>query len=336
MRNISIPVVPKSVRSDFWDNAKGILIILVVLGHILEHFHLSPISFEEQVVHDYIYIFHMPLFILISGYFLRKSRKNPLKKIPKFIFLILLMALLYACLSLMHGDGLGLRLGEPQYGLWFLQFMVYSYVVAWFVTHLQNRKPVLFLFVTLLASLIAGMDDSINHTWTTSRTFYFMPFLITGMCLNIDTILSIIRKHKTWCILICLFSLVTVYHLQFSNWYAVDIFYGKEGYKSLEYSYLFGMFIRCMTYIWSITLALAVLGLIPLKKNKLLATIGKETLNIYLVHVFILGAILPIVEKNFPYLDASILLIIFTLLIIVSCIFVVKIHHKLSQLRQKC
>ena len=50
-------------RIEYIDTAKGILILLVVLGHV----------FETGPINQYIYSFHMPAFFIISGILLRYS-----------------------------------------------------------------------------------------------------------------------------------------------------------------------------------------------------------------------------------------------------------------------
>lgn len=56
----------------YWiDTTKGILIILMVLGHI----------FSEGIVRDFIYTFHMPAFLIISGMFLHRSIDREWKSI---------------------------------------------------------------------------------------------------------------------------------------------------------------------------------------------------------------------------------------------------------------
>ncbi|MFR7480201.1 MAG: acyltransferase family protein [Roseburia sp.] len=60
-------------RDYFFDNLKAVLIFLVVLGHFL-----LPIRGDNPlvVVKRLIYVFHMPLFVFISGYFAKKIYKN--------------------------------------------------------------------------------------------------------------------------------------------------------------------------------------------------------------------------------------------------------------------
>lgn len=60
-------------RIHYFDTAKGILILLVVLGHV----------FETGPVNQYIYSFHMPAFFMISGILIRYSSvmKKPMGQV---------------------------------------------------------------------------------------------------------------------------------------------------------------------------------------------------------------------------------------------------------------
>lgn len=69
-------------RVDWIDYAKGIGILLVVVGHTLRGLVNSSIleaSIQEQAVDKWIYAFHMPLFFFISGLFIERSASKSLK-----------------------------------------------------------------------------------------------------------------------------------------------------------------------------------------------------------------------------------------------------------------
>jgi len=53
-------------RDHYFDNVKGALIMLVVIGHFL--LPMERTRFVGSLIHI-IYLFHMPMFALISGYF---------------------------------------------------------------------------------------------------------------------------------------------------------------------------------------------------------------------------------------------------------------------------
>nr|MCX3330604.1 acyltransferase family protein [Bacillus pacificus] len=61
-------------RDSYFDNAKFLLIFLVVFGHILRSF----INDNEFMLYLYkfIYTFHMPAFILVSGFFAKGFKRS--------------------------------------------------------------------------------------------------------------------------------------------------------------------------------------------------------------------------------------------------------------------
>ena len=72
-------------RSAYWDNMKGVLMLLVVFAHIL--FQLQDYSDTINCTVDYIYMFHMPAFVFISGYFGKSERSHSFESIIKLVFL---------------------------------------------------------------------------------------------------------------------------------------------------------------------------------------------------------------------------------------------------------
>ena len=74
-------------RDRRYDCLRGILILLVVIGHS-----------RIDTLHDIIFLFHMPLFFILSGFFLQKEKvisrlylknKTVTLLVPYFIYLLL-------------------------------------------------------------------------------------------------------------------------------------------------------------------------------------------------------------------------------------------------------
>ena len=57
-------------RIDYFDQMKGVAILLVVIGHVMQFSFGIP---KSNVV-DMLGIFHMPIFFFVSGYFTYKER----------------------------------------------------------------------------------------------------------------------------------------------------------------------------------------------------------------------------------------------------------------------
>lgn len=74
-----------ALRSVYMDVIKGITIILVTIGHVIQNGggseFLSQQAFYENTLFRFIYSFHMPLFAIVSGYFIYFSlQKRTAKK----------------------------------------------------------------------------------------------------------------------------------------------------------------------------------------------------------------------------------------------------------------
>lgn len=76
------------------DAIKGILIILVVVAH----------SRSEGILHDFVFLFHMPLFFVISGYFCKEKVKLDKAYIKKLCTRYLIPYLAYMALILLVLD----------------------------------------------------------------------------------------------------------------------------------------------------------------------------------------------------------------------------------------
>ncbi len=97
----------QSRKSNIIDFTKGILIFLVIYGHCIEmgsgsFVYRNSSIYYEDIVHRAIYCFHMPLFMMISGFlFFNSYTKYDLKdlirrKIGRIILPMLSWSLLFA------------------------------------------------------------------------------------------------------------------------------------------------------------------------------------------------------------------------------------------------
>ncbi len=67
-------------ESAFWNITKGFAIFLMIWGHCIQYCAMDTVDFFEDIVFKAIYAFHMPLFMLVSGYlFFYSFRKRNLK-----------------------------------------------------------------------------------------------------------------------------------------------------------------------------------------------------------------------------------------------------------------
>ena len=68
----------QKTREVWIDYTKMFACILVVLGHLLQGLNKANIEWNENLysyINTFIYIFHMPLFMCLSGYLYKKYTK---------------------------------------------------------------------------------------------------------------------------------------------------------------------------------------------------------------------------------------------------------------------
>ena len=117
-------------RDYYFDNLKAVLIFLVVLGHMVRRIR-TDLFFE---VRDFIYLFHMPLFIFVSGYFSKgfyKNGKYRWYKLVNFLILfVLYVTLVQISYVIFQHDAFNPKAYIIQSGApWYLLCMFYWYAL---------------------------------------------------------------------------------------------------------------------------------------------------------------------------------------------------------------
>lgn len=276
------------VRDPFWDNLKGILILFVICGHLCERY-IDDSNFLRHIW-ILVYSFHMPLFIFVNGYFVRKSSKPAEEKSLLMLKYYLLMQVLFMIGNyLVLGQDFKLSLlAQPAYCCWYLLFLVYAYLFVK-IMPADRRTLIKWILVSVLFSLLVGFDISVGFSYSIGRTFYFMPwFLLGAFWANYGNKLNFSVKRKIVCICGGIILGVILWSLGDAEWFNRAVLSGYMSYESLYPGHvLFGLANKLGAYCIALCWTYIILHLIPRKKT-FLSIIGKHTLLIYLVHIFVL------------------------------------------------
>jgi len=157
----------ESKRDYLFDNLKVLLIFLVVFGHSLENYIDNNMVLRS--IYFFIFMFHMPLFIYISGYFSKnidKCRKNASKDLlMPFIFFNIIW---YVSIG---------KLDRPiYYAGWTLWYLLSLFLWRFFLKDIIKVKWILGLSIIL--GLLIGFYDMSIDLLSFSRTFAFFPFFL--------------------------------------------------------------------------------------------------------------------------------------------------------------
>ena len=193
------------------DLAKGFLIVLVVLGHCVQYSFgpewLISEKFFKDVIFKTIYSFHMPLFMLISGYLFYNSNQKEFRHliisklkaigIPILSYIFLCNMILYT-FFLRHGNVIGIiehYCKSVFFGmtLWFLLSLLLMILTVAILTRIFKKKYLLHIamFTIFIASLLA--PDSIIPS---VHKFMFPFFCIGYITKQNDIPLYSSSQHK--------------------------------------------------------------------------------------------------------------------------------------------
>ncbi|MFI8852161.1 acyltransferase family protein [Streptomyces sp. NPDC053499] len=168
-------------RDPFLDNAKFLLIVLVVVGHIWP---MGLVEGSRTVKAAYLWIssFHMPAFILLSGYFSRGFTGRPEQirgLLTKVLAPYLVFEVLYTAVeAVAWGKPFQLTLTEPTFVCWFL-----AALFVWRLTAPVWRVIPWPLPVAVLVSLVAG-TSTLGDDLALPRVLMFWPWFVLGLTLR--------------------------------------------------------------------------------------------------------------------------------------------------------
>lgn len=140
-------------RLVYVDIAKGIAIILVVIGHILQ-FNLSGTS--KNILFNWIYAFHMPVFMMLSGYVsgnksINNSPLSPLKQIRKKFSQLIVPFLIWGSIIMPlinnysiydWGENFLNLINSPHRGAWFLLSLFFIHLYFIIGINISNKIKV--------------------------------------------------------------------------------------------------------------------------------------------------------------------------------------------------
>lgn len=280
-------------RSFYLDNVKSVLIFFVVIGHFAE----VAISHSDifKAIFLWLYSFHMPLFIFITGYLsknLISTKERVFKKSFEYFTLYFLMKIFIFFTRYFAEENKNFYILKESSVPWYLLAIAIMCLASHYLRNL-NKNAVLLLAV--LIALFAGYDKTIGDFLALSRTLVFFPFFHLGLMCEEPQLIRIANNKKLaiiGCIIIVASLLFTVLN--------VDLVYnlrplltGRNSYKALKTSLvMFGPLLRSLVYSIGCILSISFLAIIPKKNLRYFSKIGKNTLQIYFYHRPILWIII--------------------------------------------
>ena len=324
-------------RDIYWDIIKGVAIFLVVLGHSLQYFYIDSAYSNTDFLFNFIYSFHMPLFMVVSGYFAYSSFSKPIYEVFKKKFIQIMIpnvtwSLLTSILVYLNNPSKSFSF---SLGYWYLNALWRCYVIFGIGNSLRLKCSWL-VYPYILMVYAFGELLNISHLIS------MLPFFGIGL---------LIRKYTKF----LENQYVLIFTVTFPLIILTSILYPSRQYNVYSYPFAHtwgGLLVYIVRFIVGTIGTFSMLSLIkiiiptcPLKVKSFIAQIGMCTLGIYLIQRIVLeiiGARFAKLLYEHIYFDRTIITdVLFDLLIaptisvfvILLCVYIIKLLRQDKYLR---
>ncbi|GHJ03218.1 membrane protein [Streptomyces olivaceus] len=273
---------PSRHRDAFFDNAKFLAIALVGIGHSWgQILNGNP---TVEALYRVLYTFHMPAFIIISGYFSRSFDASP-RRVKRLITGVVVPYVVFETAYALHrrfseDPGNDISLLDPTYLLWFL--------CALFVWRLTTpiwqtlRWP---LPVSLVIAALASVTPTIGNDLNMQRVLQFLPCFVLGLLLRPEHF-QLVRRRS-----VRILSVPVVAAALAIAWWSMprmqtDWFYRNASVEDMGAPWWSGPIVTLALFGCSVVLTACFFSWVP-GRRMWFTTLGAGTIYGYLLHGFL-------------------------------------------------
>lgn len=283
---------PHNERIFLYENVRFILILLVVVGHAIDLNTTQSKVYRSLFL--WIYSFHMPLFLFLSGLF--HKNKSITVKVMGYICIGFLWKIVYFIEKMIfYGEASFSFLSDG--GVPWYMFVLALYIVVSYSLRNMNKRFLL-IFSVMIACFV-GYDTGIGDFLYLSRAVVFYPFFLLGEMTNAETLAKAAENRRIkgmafavlaiWGVA-CLAGLDQLYFLR-------PLFTGRNPFSVNEIFNKWGCAYRMICYMISVISGFSVICIMPNRSISGATLFGSRTLQVYFWHYFVI-AILDKLEIN--------------------------------------
>ena len=266
-------------------NLRFILILTVLIGNAIE-----PLIRQMDGVHAlylWIFTFHMPLFVFVTGYFAKGTlagaagRKTLLQIGLQYVIFQSLYQLLDV--TLFQVQNIHHSFFAPYLLLWFL-----ASHLGWrlLTAAMHKLTPAMQIALSLIFGVLIGYLR-LDGAWLSfSRTFVYLPFFVIGYHFSFEAFAQFFTKQKkriAAAASVVLFAIIALWGLQMPEGWL----FGSMTYMQLGHQEWYAGFYRIALYGLEFISGAAFLAWVPFRERHI-TDLGRRTLYVFLLHGFII------------------------------------------------
>jgi fucose 4-O-acetylase-like acetyltransferase len=296
-------------RSEFIDYLKGVLIVIVCIGHAIQFGMYKNADFWEDPVFKGIYMFHMPLFMALAGflsYFGISTAGSLLQYVKKrtvsYLLPIAAWAVISQCILYMFVDGkrsvwtvsVGI-VWNAVGSLWFLWALIGSIILMALVQ--ASLRYRVWIVIVLFAGSLFLPDLGSVYLFQYTFPFFVAGFYVAAWNLPLDRL----KTHMVGVTVALGIATAICFYYWHKDTYVyvsrMSLHIGNM--ENIWFRWLAGLiasgfWVMVLTYMYS---------LLGYRVKKILAKAGSDSLSIYILHGY---ALLFVAEVFRRYYDQTI------------------------------
>ncbi|KRF01438.1 hypothetical protein ASG88_08165 [Nocardioides sp. Soil777] len=259
-----------------------VLVTLVVVGHAIG---LVEESQGSHWVYDFIYLWHIPAFVFVSGY-LSKSFEWDRRRMKGLVYTLLVPylifepALFYYRRTVVDENVTGPLWIEPHWTMWYLIVLL-----MWRLVTPILKLHWLFLPLSVIVSLAGGLWDT--DALMIPRFLGLLPFFVLGLHLKPR---HLAHLDDVWVRVAAVPMLIGigVMAVYTDTWAETALLWYDTGYNELPIDNEIAFQTRLTVMMVGLLGAFAAMSLVPRRSLGWFTTMGGATMVIYLFHGFVI------------------------------------------------
>jgi fucose 4-O-acetylase-like acetyltransferase len=289
-------------RIELLDYTKGVLILTVVIGHAIQYMVYQNKGFWTDPFFKAIYMFHMPLFMMVAGYLSFRGiteTSQPISylkaKAKAYIIPIFAWASIYQIILYIVDDHKLIGrlphsiIHDAVSSLWFL-WALFGSIACMVIAQATGKYrgcTISFIFAASLLLPTAGNIYLFQYTF---------PFFIMGFYLKKKNAIDIQTKHQQAITLIFAFlsCLCFIYWTTDTYIYTTKMNFSEENLKNIIGRWAMGT----ITSIFVILILNKAIIFTPDKLKRAAIAIGRDSLYIYILQGYIFLGITEVIHRS--------------------------------------
>ncbi|MFE4691142.1 acyltransferase family protein [Streptomyces sp. NPDC056749] len=277
---------PAKHRDAYFDNVKYLAIVLVAVAHAWEP--VMDGSRVTRALYMFVYTFHMPAFILVSGYFSRSfdmSSAKVKRLVTGVVVPYVLFETAYSLFKRYAGgvDDAPVSLLDPLFLTWFLIALFIWRVTTPIWQSLRHPLP-----VALVIAMLASVSPEIGDDLDLQRVCQLLPFFVLGLLMKPEHF-QLIRRREVRLLSVPLAAGA----LAFAYWAAPHMrlgwFYRSNSAQEMDFQWWTGPVMTLAMFGCALLLTVAFLAWVP-RRHMWFTALGAGTICGYLLHGFLIRA----------------------------------------------